>query len=84
MPFVEPAQTIISKLGGPSVVAKAVGVHRTRVSSWKRSRASGGTDGRIPQDHHASLLAFARRVGVELSAEDFLPVSEPQKTEAAQ
>lgn len=72
MPSVEPAQTIITKLGGPTAVSKIVGVHRTRVSSWKRSRASGGTDGRIPQDHHAALLAFARENGVSLSAEDFL------------
>jgi hypothetical protein len=68
----EPAQTIIRKLGGPSAVASLLGIHRTRVSSWQRSRESGGTGGRIPQNHITTLLAHAREVGVDLSAGDFL------------
>jgi hypothetical protein len=67
----EPASTIIQKLGGPSVVAGVVGIHRTRVSSWKRSRASGGTDGRVPQDHIETLIAYAREKGIDLSLADF-------------
>lgn len=69
----EPAQTIIHKLGGPTAVAKTLAVHRTRVSSWKRSRASGGTNGLIPQKHHPALLALAREKGIGLNASDFLP-----------
>jgi hypothetical protein len=57
----QPASRVVAKLGGPTKVAKIVGIHRTRVSAWQRPRASGGTDGRIPQDHHAKLLAFARK-----------------------
>lgn len=68
-----PASRIISALGGPSKVARAVGVHRTRVSNWKRSREVGGTGGLIPQRHIPSLLAFARAEGVALSPADFLP-----------
>jgi len=71
----EPAQTIIRKLGGPSVVARVVGVHRTRVSSWKRSRASGGTDGQVPQRHISKLFTFAREQDVELSVNDFIKES---------
>lgn len=67
----EPAETIIRKLGGPSAVAKIVGVHRTRVSSWKRARVSGGTGGRVPQNHIEVLLAYAQSHGIELSADDF-------------
>ena len=53
-------------------MAKIAGLHRTRVSSWQRSRAAGGTDGRIPQKHIQALLAFAREQGLDLKAEDFL------------
>jgi hypothetical protein len=77
----EPAQTIIRKLGGPNAVAQITGLHRTRVSSWQRSRAAGGTDGRVPQKHHAALLAFAREKGIELKAEEFL--HPPQVAEAS-
>lgn len=72
----EPAQTIIRKLGGPSVVAKIVGVHRTRVSSWQRDRARGGTGGRIPQNHIPALLAYASEHGLPLAPEEFY-VSSP-------
>lgn len=69
----EPAQTIIRKLGGPSAVANLVGIHRTRVSSWQRAQARGGTGGRVPQGHIPTLLQAARERGVDLSADDFLP-----------
>jgi hypothetical protein len=67
----EPAQTIIAKLGGVNAVSKITGVHRTRVFAWKRSRATGGTDGRIPQSHIETMIAFARENGIELSLADF-------------
>lgn len=68
----EPAQTVIKKLGGPSAVAEIVGIHRTRVSSWQRSRETGGTGGRIPQNHIPTLLAHARNQGIDLSADEIL------------
>jgi len=67
----DPAQTIIRKFGGPTAVAEIVGRHRTRVSSWQRPRASGGTDGRIPQEHIETLLAAARKRGIALCLSDF-------------
>ncbi len=67
----EPAQTIIRKLGGPTAVAEIVGIHRTRVSSWQRARDAGGTGGRVPQAHIDKLLDFARVKGIPLSAEEF-------------
>lgn len=70
----EPAATIITKLGGPSAVAKIAGVHRTRVSNWMRAKDVGGTGGVIPFKHVPSLLAAARHDGVALNAADFLPV----------
>lgn len=59
-------------------MAKVAGLHRTRVSSWQRSRAAGGTDGRIPQKHMPVLLAFAREQGIELRPEEFFEQTDPQ------
>lgn len=70
----EPASSIIAKLGGVAKVASLAGIHRTRVSNWKRAREVGGTGGRIPQDHHLTLLDYARANEIPLSAADFLPV----------
>lgn len=72
----EPANTIIALLGGPSAVARAVGVHRTRVANWKRPKIKGGTDGRVPQDHIPKLLEMASTHGVALSPADFFPAPE--------
>jgi hypothetical protein len=69
----EPAQTIISKLGGPNAVSRIAQVHRTRVSNWMRAKEAGGTGGVIPFKHVPSLLAAAKAQGVTLHVEDFLP-----------
>jgi hypothetical protein len=72
LPAMEPAQTIIQKFGGPSALAKLLGIHRTRVSNWQRPRESGGTGGVVPQRHHRQLLGVANERGIDLKAEDFL------------
>lgn len=77
----EPARTIIDRLGGPSKVSEIAGVHRTRVSNWARAKSVGGTGGIIPQKHVRKLLAAAREKGLPLTAEDFLP---PETVEAAE
>jgi hypothetical protein len=72
----EPANTIITRLGGPNEVARITGAHRTRVSNWKRPKELGGTGGMIPFKHMPILLSAAAQRGVELSPNDFLPVME--------
>lgn len=79
----EPALTIIRKLGGPSVVAVVVGVHRTRVSNWMRSKVKGGTGGNIPQKYHRALLELAHEKGLAVTADDFLPARDEDKASAA-
>lgn len=71
----EPAASIISSLGGDTVVAAIAGVHRTRVANWKRPKDSGGTGGAIPFRHVPALLKAAQEKGITLSADDFLPVA---------
>lgn len=72
----EPASTIIAKLGGNAVVAEITGVHPTRVANWKRAKSTGGTGGTIPFRHVPKLLDAAQRKSIPLTAGDFLPASE--------
>jgi hypothetical protein len=67
----EPASTIIKLLGGDTVVAEALGIHRTRVSNWKRPKAGGGTDGRVPQWHIQKLIEIGAEKGHALTFNDF-------------
>lgn len=74
----EPANTIISALGGPTKVAKIVGVHRTRVSNWKRAKEKGGTGGIIPMRHALVLLDEAKRLSIDITPEDFFVTGDDQ------
>jgi len=62
----EPAKSIIAKLGGPNEVAGIAGVHRTRVYDWLRT-------GTIPFKHVPKLIAAAKAKGKKLTADNFLP-----------
>lgn len=70
----EPASSIISALGGDTVVAAITGVHRTRVANWKRGKDVGGTGGVIPLKHISKLLDAARSKDIPLTAAQFLPL----------
>lgn len=72
----EPANTILTRLGGPTAVAKFIGVHRVTVSKWQSSRASGGTGGMIPMRQIPQLMEMARSLGIALDGNDFLPFKE--------
>ena len=69
----EPASTIIKKLGGEAAVAEVTASALSSPYRWQYPRNRGGTGGWIPQRHHRVLLAFARKRGVQLAAEEFLP-----------
>lgn len=73
MSNLEPAFSIVNRLGGVAKISATCGVHRTRVYGWMRAKGAGGTGGTIPQKHHLQLLDLARRSDVPLTAADFLP-----------
>lgn len=85
----EPASSIIKKLGGPQVVADICGKRLTSPYRWQRPKEEGGTGGVIPHWHHAALLDYAAAHGIELKAEEFVqrapapPCAEPASPEAA-
>jgi hypothetical protein len=69
----EPARSIIGKLGGAAAVALLCGTALSAPYRWQSSRARGGTGGLIPQRHHRVLIDFARANHIPLTAEEFLP-----------
>lgn len=75
------AENVITMLGGPVAVGRIVGRSHSAVCKWKAPPSSGGTGGLIPARHQAPLLAYARRHGIPLTPNDFIPA--PAGEEAA-
>jgi len=73
----EPAASIIAKLGGPSAVAAAAGTSYTAPYRWQHPVEKGGTGGRIPAKHIPVLIELAKANGIELEAGDFFAVPAP-------
>lgn len=74
----EPAASIVAKLGGTYKVAEILDAYPARVSSWKQPATSPhhGGGGRIPQRYQSLLLEYAKRNGIALTPVDFqLPPS---------
>ncbi|QUS39527.1 hypothetical protein RPMA_12295 [Tardiphaga alba] len=79
----EPASTIIKRLGGEAKVSEITGLAFTAPYRWQHEKAKGGTGGLIPQTHHRALLDYAEQNNIRLSAEDFLPPRAPALIEQA-
>ena len=71
MQYLEPARTIIEKLGGIDAVAKGLGLDFTRPYRWMLPKSKGGTGGTIPVKHHQRLLDLADERGIDLEPSDF-------------
>lgn len=67
----EPARSIIGRLGGVDVVASITGKHRTNVFRWMYPPNRGGTGGMIPLREIPKLLKFAKTSGKRLRHSDF-------------
>lgn len=67
----EPAASVIKKLGGDTVVAKHLNLHRTTVAKWK---SESNLRGLIPMRYVADLRAMSDEIGAGLTADDFMPV----------
>lgn len=69
--YLEPAASIIDKLGGVDATAQAAGVDHSRVRRWRSAKEKGGTGGLIPSRHHQTLMQWAQKKGKPLRPEDF-------------
>jgi len=70
----EPARTVLEKIGGVDVAAKVTGKHVSRIYRWTYSREKGGTGGVVPHEDATKLLEHARANQIDLKAEDFFVV----------
>jgi hypothetical protein len=75
----EPARSIIERLGGEAAVSKITGTAYTAPYRWQHSKAKGGTGGLIPQRYHRLIIDYARQHGIKIKASDFLPAAKPEK-----
>lgn len=62
----DPAFTVIERLGGKSAVADALKLDKSTLSRWCQPRPHG-TGGMIPQRYWRDLTGLARCKGLELA-----------------
>jgi hypothetical protein len=77
------AENVISKCGGPKVVANWLGIDLTTVYRWRYAADRGGTGGLIPADRQQELLKIARAHGVNLRPVDFFDEVPPTAPKSA-
>ena len=73
-----PAKTIIERLGGVDAVAEICGKHRTRVFRWMYPRKRGGTGGLIPQTEFSKLFQYAKIKKIRLRPADFMAAGDAE------
>lgn len=73
----EPASTVIAKIGGVDIAAQVTGKHVSRIYRWTYPREKGGTGGVIPHEDATKLLKHASDHKIELTAADFFMVEAP-------
>lgn len=83
MNHLEPAKSIIGKLGGPQKVAKITGRDVSRVYRWMYPADRGGAGGVIPHAEARKLLEHARTNDVALSPEEFFRTADAGEAEGA-
>lgn len=62
----DPAFSVIEKLGGKSAVAEALNLDKSTLSRWCQTRPYG-LGGTIPQRHWGTLMKMARERGVDIT-----------------
>lgn len=67
----EPAYSVVEKLGGKSAVAQYLGVDKSTLSRWCQEKPTG-TGGMIPQRYWPQLLQLARELRVRLEVKELI------------
>lgn len=71
----EPANTIIHRLGGPLAVARELGLDKTTVYKWMYPKPQG-RNGNIPLNYVPPLLAMSDKLNAGITFWDFQPVDQ--------
>lgn len=67
----EPANSVIAKMGGAGTVSTVVGKHVSRVYRWMHPKERGGTGGFVPHEDAVKLLEYAQLNEIKLCPADF-------------
>lgn len=70
----EPAYTVIEKLGGKSTVANQLGLSKAQMTRWCAPTDAGGTGGVIPQKYWVQLMQMARVHRVRLTLKELAAI----------
>jgi hypothetical protein len=73
----DPAKSVIDKIGGVETAAAVTGKHISRIYRWMYSTARGGTGGFVPHADAVKLLDHAKQNDLPLAAEDFIQSPAP-------
>lgn len=73
------AEDIISRFGGAYALAKILNIDVAWVYRWTYPKSRRGTGGRIPSEHHTTLLIKAPQLGVDLNPSDFFDLPKKDK-----
>ena len=74
MPILNPAATVLARVGGAGPLAQLLRLDRSAVHRWALPKDRGGSGGLIPARHHQRLLALAAAHGIALTAADLIAV----------
>lgn len=72
----EPANTVIKKLGGVRAVARELKIYPSSVSRWCKPIENHGLGGRIPSKRQSKLLIMAARLSIDLKPGDLVQLSD--------
>lgn len=70
----EPAYSVIEKLGGKSTVAEQLGLSKAQMTRWCAPADAGGTGGVIPQKYWAQLMQMARLQRVRITLKELAAI----------
>lgn len=70
----DPAYTVIEKLGGKSTVAEQLGLSKAQMTRWCAPADAGGTGGVIPQKYWAQLMQMARLQRVRITLKELAAI----------
>lgn len=79
----DPAKTIIGKVGGVEIASRITGKHISRVYRWMYPPTRGGTGGVVPHSDAVKLLDHAKQHNIPLVAEDFIQAPAPASEKEA-
>lgn len=71
-----PVSRMVEKFGGTTQLADAVGVDPSVIRHWRGKKPADkqGRDGRIPDKHHAKILAEAKKRGIRVNPAELVNV----------